>query len=69
MSVVPAVAAAAAHCVLVHNHVHVSDIELTDAAMRRVHQLAAVVVVAVVASELLDRAGQLVQRAVKGQCA
>ncbi len=45
MLIVLAVAAGAALCVLVYNHVHERDPELADAAMRRVHQLAAVVVV------------------------
>jgi hypothetical protein len=43
--IVLAVAAGAALCVLVYNHVHERDPELADAAIRRVHQLAAVVVV------------------------
>ncbi len=45
MLIVLAVAAGAALCVLVYNHVHERDPELADAALRRVHQLAAVVVV------------------------
>jgi uncharacterized membrane protein YgdD (TMEM256/DUF423 family) len=40
-----AVAVGAALAVLAHDKVHEKDPELADAAMRRVHQLAAVVMV------------------------